>query len=234
MLIVSLITCKTNVESDTHDLQQELEEGVLDMIFQTDNVAPCSTEENIIMMAADTGNYEVVIDYLKNGGDPMLECECDKKTHYDCTSTRLSSYMKVCDSIRYVKYYLGLDIEPFLRNDFLQFFIMKDKNELVKYSLSIGAQLPEVYNNCTDCLDFFTKAGELGYDFNVQDPETGNTILMNLSFCYGCEDVTGQLETMEYFVSEGVNIHLKNIEGKTALDLATNEKIKAYLMSLED
>lgn len=233
-IIMHALSCTSNEDIGANDLTEKIEENVLDMIFQADNAAPCSIEENIVMMAADSGNYEVVIDYLKNGGDPMLECECEKKSHYDCTNTRLSSYMQVCDSIGYVKYYLNLEIADEIKNEFFDYYLILGSDEMAQYLISIGAQLTDHYICFPTTLPRITKAVELGYDINSQDSKNGWTLLMQFAFCENEDYVDCKLEGIEYLISEGALLDLKNNEGKTALDIATNEKIKTYLESLEN
>ncbi|MCC7453464.1 MAG: ankyrin repeat domain-containing protein [Crocinitomix sp.] len=233
LVIINVSSCASNQERDSNNLTQKIEEGVFDKLFNGDRT-PCTEEEFAIMAALDTGNYEVVMDYLKNGGNPMLACEDERSSPLGYMANHLSTYMKSCDSMEYVKYYLTLDIPDEERNDFLQFYIMLENQEMVLYLVELGAYLPDVYNNCTDCIDFFKQAGDMGYDFNRQNPETGNTILMTMAFCFGCDEVKGQLEAIKYLISQGARLDIKNHDGQTALDLATDEKIKAYLMSFED
>jgi ankyrin repeat protein len=231
--MICLSSCLTDSENTSNHLQQEIEDGVLENLFQTDR-SPCSDEENIIMMAVDTGNYGVVMKYLKNGGDPILECECNKNSHYDCTYTRLSFYMEDCDSIEYVKYYLSLDIPQSVKDEFFHHYLVLENDVMTDYMIEIGAHLDDHYICFPTTLPRITKAIELGYDINSQDSKNGWTLLMQFAFCENEEYVDCKIEGIEYLISQSARLDIKNKEGKTALDIATNEKIKAYLMSLED
>ncbi|MFT5819847.1 MAG: ankyrin repeat protein [Crocinitomix sp.] len=232
LLIALICSCSTEQENNTNNLQQDIEENVLDMLFQTDRPS-CSDEEYAIMEAADTGNYEVVMQYLKNGGDPMLECEDKHSSPLGYLGDYLSIYMKSCDSMEYVKYYLSLDITQDVKNDFFFSYLILENYEMTTYLVDIGGRFPNTMYCFPDALPRFKKAAELGYDLDWQDPETGNSLFMNYAWCESEKDTDGNIEVLKYLVSQAVQKDLKNNEGKTAIDLATNEKIKAYLQGLE-
>jgi ankyrin repeat protein len=232
LVLASFVSCLSDSENNSNDLKRKIEEGVLNMLFQTDR--PCSEEENAIMIAVDSGNYEVVMDYLQNGGDPMLECKCNKNSHYGCTYTRLYSYMEHCDTVEYVKYYLSLDISDEIKNDFLLHYLVLKKDEMASHLISIGALLEDNYFCFDTSLPLIKKAIDLGYDINSRDPDSGWTLLMEFAFCETEEYVDCKIEGIAYLISEGALLDLKDNDGKTALDIATNEEIKAYLMSLEE
>lgn len=233
-VIINVSSCASNQERDSNNLTQKIEEGVLDMIFQMDEVPLCTDEENTVMMAADSGNYEVVMAYLKNGGDPMLECKCEKKSNDNCSYPELSLYMLDCDSIRYVKYYLSLNITNKIKNDFFDYYLAIGNDEMSEYLISIGALMTNNYGCFPNSLPRISKAIELGYDINLQDPKNGWTVLMQFAFTSDPEEVDCKVEGIKYLISQGARLDIKNHDGQTALDLATDEKIKAYLMSFED
>ncbi|MFT5819849.1 MAG: ankyrin repeat protein [Crocinitomix sp.] len=229
-ILIHVQSCTSN--QDSNDLKQKIEEEILKNLFQTDRPL-CSEEENAIMVAADTGNYAIVMDYLKNGGDPMLECEGIQGSYSGNKYHKMSSYMNSCDSLEKVKYYLTLDVSKELKDEYLHHYLVLENDEMVQYLISIGAHFDHYLFCFPQGLPRFKKAAELGYNLDWQDPDTGNNLFMNYAWCENEKDAEANIIVLKYLVSEGTRTDLKNIEGKTALDLATNEKIKAYLMSLE-
>lgn len=231
--MICLSSCLTDSENTSNHLQQEIEDGVLENLFQTDR-SPCSDEEFAIMTAAETGNYDVVMEYLKDGGNPMLECEDKHSSTLGYVGKRLYSEMQACDSIEYVKYYLSLEITDEIKADFLHYYLVLEKYEMAQYVISRGAYMMDYYGCFPTTLPRIKKALELGYDINLQDSKNGWTLLMQFAFCGNEEYIDCKIEGIEYLISQGARLDIKNNEGKTVLDIATNEKIKTCLESIEN
>lgn len=205
----------------------------------------CSDEELGIYEAAEAGNVTKIKTYIENGGDPQLRCY-DPYGGGKFNVNGSDLYFPICESSskELVEYYLSLDIVPNqIKNEMFYFFLAKKDKNFLKLFINKYPQYSQAFrtvNNCFhdgDLTYYVFLNDELHYDYNQVDPITGDNILMKYAQCDGLK-FEGKyeeelLKTIKYFVSIGVKINIKNKEGKTAIDLAVNPKVKEYLQGLD-
>lgn len=101
--------------------------------------------------------------------------------------------------------------------------------KLISKNATIGLD-----NNCIPFLEHqYSILDSIGYNYDSQDSD-GNTSFLNLCKCvpeYSDDPdiIVGRLKKL---IDRNVNIHHKNKEGKGALDLVKDKKVKAFLDSL--
>jgi len=80
---------------------------------------------------------------------------------------------------------------------------------------------------------YLDKCKKLNYDFNWIDPADGNTLLMKYCRCPSSDDSDKLVETIQYLITLGARTDIKNKMGKTAKEIAVNEKVKLFLEEIE-
>jgi hypothetical protein len=225
----SEINQNSNEENDT---KTQIEQGILDMIFGGSKM--CSEEEWQIIEAVDSGEYELLANYLEGGGDPCLSCSVGPNEPAGRESSSLDIHVMSCDSTEFIKYYLTFDIPDDVLSFHFSFIIARRDDELVKYMIDSGAYLDDHSFCFNESLDRIKYVLNLGYDINKQDLESGETLLMRYAWNENEELVDCKLEVLKYLIENGADITLKNHQDKTAVDIASSEKLKTYLQTQYD
>lgn len=214
-----------------------LKSSLLFFILLFYSCAPtCSQSEIEVCREAEKGNIKVVKGYIENGGDPELECHNTAGGKFGSENWL---YFSICksNSKELIEYYLTQKISDETKNKMLYFFSgTEDDAVIVKLLLKNNAHLNEYSDSCNfieGVLIDYKNLQKLGYDFNWIDPKDGNNILLKYAKCPATDDETELVEMLKYFVEIGVKTNVKNNEGKTAYELAINEKVKEYLKNLK-
>jgi ankyrin repeat protein len=195
----------------------------------------CSEEELKVLKAGENGDFEVVKEYLENGGNPLLQCHSGEGrfgTYYS-----LSYCFASTDSYEWLDYYLYnySSSLPQEELDYMLFVINRNINyNLIPLLLKYGATAFYLANKgyyFEQSKEQILKLIELGYDINTLD-EDGNTLFM--MFCRWPAPVNEEslLSMLAFLIEHGAKTDIKNKKGKTAKDLAVNENVKKYLESL--
>ena len=216
-------------------LQTHLKKGgVVFLFFAIHACLPtCNDKELAVIEAAENGDVEAVKAYFENRGDPMLECHNTAGGKFGSTKWL---YFSVCksESLPLIKYYLSQNISDEIKNKMLYYYSdVKDDNiDIVKLLIDNKAKIVEYVESCIyskNTLSRYNKFNKVNYNFNWIDPKDGNTILMKYVKCPANENEDELLDLIKYLVKIGVKTDIKNNEGKTAYEIAVNEKVKEYL-----
>ena len=127
----------------------------------------------------------------------------------------------------------------FIENSFdfvVQTLGVYDNKDIVKLLIDNKAKIVEYVESCIyskNTLSRYNKFNKVNYNFNWIDPKDGNTILMKYVKCPANENEDELLDLIKYLVKIGVKTDIKNNEGKTAYEIAVNEKVKDYLKKYE-
>jgi hypothetical protein len=192
----------------------------------------CSKEELQVLKATESGDVEALKTYLENDGEPQLCCwsrEGRMGTQYDILRSVVASKSFEINEY-YIKNY-NISQED---KDWLLFAYLQDNNDtLSKLILSKNAKASSF-----PCINFdvdkkFDKLKEFNYNFNYQDPKTGNTLLIEYCLCPAQSDADELVKTLAYLIDLGAKTDIKNKDDKTAKDLAVNEKVKEFLENLD-
>ncbi|MCB9044454.1 MAG: hypothetical protein R2798_09415 [Chitinophagales bacterium] len=195
----------------------------------------CSEKELQVLKATEKGDVEALKIYLENGGDPSLCCwsrEGRMGTQYDLISAVVKS-----NSYELLEIYLDYSISSKDLNNLLSGFLWNDANDsIIELLLKKGAKANSFEENCST-IDYvsviFDRLEKNNYDFNYQDPKTGNTLLMEYCLCPAPNDAKELVETIAYLIKLGAKTDIKNKEGKTAKDLAVNEKVRDFFEEMK-
>ncbi len=193
----------------------------------------CTKEGRAVLKAAEKGDLQAVKDYLENGGDPLYSCGGSRSGGLvDYQSKSLDRKVMFSKSYELVEYYLTYDIPNEVKDEMLAVFASTDNNDkLIRLLMRNKGHLTTL--RCyTDAIAQLENLKKCKYDFNWINPEDGNNLFMDYAGCPAPDGATEIIEILQFLVDEGVKTKLKNKEGKTALDMAINPEIKAYIKSL--
>lgn len=192
----------------------------------------CSDEELRIINAIDNGEPELVIEYLKNGGDPMLECTAtsggrlgsDKSlpAHiFNSRNHKLISVWLKCDPDKiYLEKRLGLYL-----------FSVQTNEEIVQILINRGVVLRPFLSSCVYTMQPIQKLElllELDYQINSRGVN-GNTIIHNLASCNENNNISNTIMAIKFLKTKGVDLTVVNNDGLTPYELAVDPELKKIL-----
>lgn len=199
----------------------------------------CNTKELEVLQAAREGDIVTIKKYFEDGGSPILSC-FDGSSGGPLNFSEDDLYYVICksESESLIKYYLEQELTEEIKNKMFYFFIEEKNKTFIQYFIEkkIGNNLIFfLAKNCSNIMsrEIHYVLTENSFNFNYINPENGNTILMEYATCSGDTETEDLLELIKYFISIGVKTNIKNHEGKTAKELAVNQKVKDYLEILE-
>ena len=182
-----------------------------------------------------SGDYVTYKRFMKEHSDPAYKCRITNSI-IDLQVLSVDTEVIASGNIKIIKDYFTYDLSQETKNEFLEGYWGDDEDELIRFLIKQGAKM-ERYNFCDDSfLPGLKKLNKLGYDMNYVDPETGRNIF--LDYCtmgYEKDNFQGgdcAVECLKYLKSIGVDTKLKNAEGKTAIEIASDSTIIAYLKSI--
>ena len=195
---------------------------------------PCTKEGVAALDAARNADLQGVKDYLENGGDPMYSCGTSKSgTFIDASGRGLDIEVTYSESYELIEYYLTYDIPDEVKANMLSVYASyEESDKLTRLLLKNGAHYTNSSCYAKDGVLRLENLKRCNYDFNWINPEDGNNLFMDYAGCPAPDGATEIIEILQFLVDEGVKTKLKNKEGKTALDMAVNAEIKAYIKSL--
>ena len=196
----------------------------------------CNKASHDALEAARRGDVASVKQYLDNGGDPLLECfavPLDKETTMH-GYRRLYTQVEISGDLELLKCYLTYNIPNEIKDKMLEHFLAMRYSDHVKLLIANDAH-SNIMACChlPVCLEQLRMLDSLNYDLNWVDPETGENLLMEYAGCPSEKHQDALLDIIKYLVEQGVRTDLKNNKGEALVDIAVNEKIKAYFQSLE-
>ncbi|MGB3591528.1 MAG: hypothetical protein WBA16_07565 [Nonlabens sp.] len=196
----------------------------------------CNEKDLRIINAIDNDEPELVIEYLENGGDPMLECTSTGGGRYG-TPKSLPSAIILSNDTQIIELWLENEL-PSDVLDFLFHVALRHSNNIIikrlidyeyilpKSGLFICVDIPDEPDWSLDALQQLI---ELGFQIDKQD-ENGYTLLMrSIEHCASYDDKSQLLKFANKVVENGANLFIKNNDGQTAYDLATDPELKPIL-----
>ena len=195
----------------------------------------CTKYELKALESIVNGNYFAYRKFMRKYKDPNFSC-CEenrgfiRRLHLD-----LRDYVKSSSSLPIIKDYFKYELSQKVKDNFLTSYLEDDNEEILKFLIK---QNCKILGDCAwaDILSFdeLKKLNKNGYDFSYIDSSTGNNLF--LDFCKSeprnSKERKNVIECLIYLHSLGIDIKLKNFEGKSALDLARDSLIRDYLKTL--
>ena len=178
------------------------------------------------------GNYFAYRKFMRKYKDPNFSC-C-KESYIHRLHLGLRYYVKSSQSLSIIKDYYKYELEQEVKNEFLIGYL-EDDEEILNFLIKKNGKIEGVYawGNMLNIIDL-KKLNKNGYDFSYIDPSTGNNLF--LDFCKSeprnSKERENVIECLTYLHSLGIDIKLKNSEGKSALDLARDSLIRDFLKTL--
>ena len=194
----------------------------------------CTKYELKALESIVNGNYFAYRKFMRKYKDPNFSC-CEenrgfiRRLHLD-----LRDYVKSSHSLSIIKDYYKYELEQEVKNEFLIGYV-EDDEEILNFLIKKNGKIEGVYA-WGDMLNLndLKKLYKNGYDFGYIDPSTGNNLF--LDFCKSeprnSKERKNVIECLTYLHSLGIDIKLKNSEGKSAVDLARDSQIRDYLKTL--
>jgi len=195
----------------------------------------CSEYELNVLKAGKNGDFEIVKEYLENGGNPTLECHSGEGrfgTYYSLTScfANTASY----EWLEYYLYNYNIVLHQ-EKLDFMLFRILINENyNLLPLALDYGATafyLADLGLYRQERQAQLKKLLEFGYNINTVDAD-GNTLFMRFCRLPSPERSDELISMLAFLIENGAKTDIKNKKGKTAKDVAVNENVKKYLETL--
>ncbi len=196
----------------------------------------CTEDQIKSLELISNGDYDAYRKFMDKYDDPNFSC-CENRsgTIIDQTELVLFSYVQPCNSLEIVKHYLKYDISQGQKNDLLSGAIDGDNEELIKFLISKNARIESAFATFRlSSVEALKKLKRFGYNMDYIDPNTGNNLFLDYSRCKPRNSSEREIvfEYLKYLHSIGVDIKLKNFEGKSAVDLARDSLIRDYLKTL--
>jgi hypothetical protein len=182
----------------------------------------------------DNGNYCAYRKFMRKYKDPNFSCCEERRGSIFRLKLDLHVYVISSNSLAIIKDYFKNELSQEVKNNFLIGYV-EDDEEILNFLIKKNGKIEGVYawGNMLNIIDL-KKLNKNGYDFGYIDPSTGNNLF--LDFCKSeprnSKERKNVIECLTYLHSLGIDIKLKNSEGKSALDLARDSLIRDYLKSL--
>jgi hypothetical protein len=165
--------------------------------------------------------------------DPNFSC-C-KESYIHRLQLDLYIYVRSSHSLSIIKDYFKYELSQKVKNIIFIGYLEDDNEQILKFLIKKNGKIEGVYawGNILNIIDL-KKLNKNGYDFSYIDPSTGNNLF--LDFCKSeprnSKERENVIECLTYLHSLGIDIKLKNSEGKSALDLAKDSLIRDFLKTL--
>ena len=189
----------------------------------------CDEKTTKLLEDVRNDNYSEIKKILDNGGSATESCYDSIAGKFGGGVSILSKCIQL-EKIELVKLILSYEInsDSIPKSEILKLALLKKdtlfiKNLIEKYDSKVYIS----GHNDNLNLDKIKLLKNAGYDFNYID-SYGNTLLIDIVNNTGIEE-NELLSVIKYLVEIGAKIDIKNYEGKTAYELAINEKVKEYL-----
>lgn len=199
------------------------------------NCEECTESDIRKLDKIGSGDYAAYKRFMKKHPDPEFICIV-LNSGINAVSPSTKSEVVGSGNLKIIKDFFTYDLSQKMKNEILESFWGDDEDELVRFLIEQGARL-ERYNYCAESfLPGLKQLHKLGYDMNYVDPETGRNIFLDYSkMGYEKDNFKGgdcAVECLKYLESIGVDTNIKDAEGKTALEIASDSTIIEYLKSI--
>lgn len=208
------------------------------IIFSCSNVQCESCSKDVInsLELIGEGDNKVYQKFMDKYKDPNFCC-CEEHSGLiiDRSELCLENFVLSSNSIEITKDYFKFNLSQVVKNKFLNGYVNSDSDEIIKFLIGEDAKLETVYFTFhLSSVESLKKLHKYGYDFNYIDPNSGNNFFLDYSMCApkNSQDHENVIECLKYLNSIGVDIKSKNLEGKTAIDLAPDSLVREYLKTL--
>ncbi len=199
------------------------------------NCEECSNDVREEMKEIGSGNVAVYKSFMKKHPDPEYKC-CDKNSIINAITYSTETYVQSSGNLEIIKDFFTYNLSQDTKNDFLRGYWGGSTHDITKFLIDQGAKL-ESYNYCdSSFLPDLKNLHRLGYDMNYIDPKSGRNLFLDFS-AIGYEkevfkDGECAIECLKYLKSIGVDTQIKDSDGKTAIEIASDPKIIDYLKTL--
>ena len=181
------------------------------------------------------GDFKEYKRFMQKHPDPEFIC-CVRNRGINSVNYSTRSYVLGCEDLEIIKDFFGYSLSQDTKDEFLNSYWTSSKDNIIQFLIDEGAKL-ERSNYCdSSFLPSLKKMNKLGYDMNYVNPKTGRNLFLDYSMMgYENKKFKGgalAVECLKYLKSIGVDTKLKDAEGKTALEIASDSTIIAYLKSI--
>ncbi len=197
--------------------------------------AECSDHTKEEMSKIGDGDFSTYKSFMKKHPDPYYSC-CNRNSIVNSVTHRLENYVIGSNNLEIIKDFFTYNLSQTTKNEFLHSYWTDTTVEITRFLIENTAKL-HYYNFCDSSLLHGLKSlHTLGYDMNYVDPKSGRNLFLDFS-AIGYEkevfkDGECAVECLKYLKSIGVDSKLKDADGKTALELASDPIIIDYLKGL--
>jgi|GEM_PF-6191446 len=181
------------------------------------------------------GDFAAYKRFMQKHPDPEFNC-CILNSGINSVNYNTIGHVQASQSLEITRDFFNYDLSQDTKNEFLSGYWGSNMDNITKFLIKNDAKL--VVPSFIDSTFYprLKKMKELGYDMNYSDPETGRNLFLDFS-AMGYEnkkfkDGEYAIECLKYLKSIGVDTKLKDANGKTALEIASDQKIIEYLKSI--
>lgn len=182
------------------------------------------------------GDFAAYKNFMQKHPDPEYKC-CVTNSVINSEVHKLKNAVRSSLDIEIITDFFSYNLSQDTKNDFLNVYWTGSKHEeITRFLINQGCKIK--YTNYCDStfLEGLKKINKLGYDMNYIDPKYGTNLFLDFS-AIGYEqkvfkDGECAVECLKYLKSIGVDTKLKDADGKTALELASDPIIIDYLKGI--
>lgn len=197
----------------------------------------CTEETKEELRKISDGDVSTYKRFMQKHKDPYYSC-CNRNSIIDGVTYSLENYVRGSDYLEIITDYFKYDLSQKTKNDFMHLYWKGSEYEdITRFLIAQGCKV-EYPSYCdSSFLEGLKKLHKLGYDMNHIDPNSGRNLFLQFS-AIGYEQKEFRhgacaVECLKYLQSIGVDTKLKDIDGKTALELASDPVIIEYLKGIQ-
>ena len=182
-----------------------------------------------------SGDFGAYKRFMKKHPDPYYKC-CYKNSIINAETHSTKANVRGSGSLEIIKDFFTYDLSQSTKNEFLNGYWRGTQDDITKFLIDNGAKLDSRSYCDSTFLPGLKNLHKLGYDMNYVEPISGRNLFLDFSAMgYENEDFKDSdcaIECLKYLKSIGADTQLKDADGKTALEIASDPKIISYLKSI--
>lgn len=196
----------------------------------------CSEDTKEELRKIGDGDISTYKSFMKKHSDPYYSC-CNRNSIINSVIYSLDNFVIGSDNLEIITDFFSYNLSQKTKNDFLMGYCFGSNDEVTRFLIEQGCKLKYPASCDSSNLSVLKKLHKFGYDMNYIDPKYGTNLFLDYSAIgYGnaLEDGEGEcaVECLKYLKSIGVDTKLKDADGKTALELASDPIIIDYLKGI--